>query len=70
MVEKQAIPKHLKPAPNGPLTKGDNVLFRRVSGKVRITIFKGGHATLLDQAFRYLAPRTKILGSKEHKQKD
>ena len=54
MVKNQEVPAHLKFIGFDPAYGEKKVLFRRVSGMVRVTIFEGGHNLLPGQAFGFL----------------
>ena len=54
MVKNEAVPEHLKFAGEDPAYGEKKVLFRRVSGMVRVTIFEGGHDILAGPAFGFL----------------
>ncbi len=48
-------PPHLSAPEPDPSYGGRAVLFRRTSGRVRVTIFDGGHDMITDAAFAWLA---------------
>ena len=54
MVKNQEVPAHLKFIGFDPAYGEKKVLFRRVSGMVRVTIFEGGHNLLPGPAFGFL----------------
>ena len=54
MTEQEAIPEHLKFAGVDPAYGENKVLFRKVSGMVRVTLFEGGHNLLCSTAFGFL----------------
>ena len=53
MVDNEAIPEHLKFDGIDPAYGENEVLFRRVSGMVRVTVFEGGHTILTGSAFGF-----------------
>ena len=58
-VEKEAVPPRLK-KPISDRTYGRNKpLFRRTSGRARVTIFEGGHTMISGAAFKWLAKQRK-----------
>lgn len=55
MDKNEAVPEHLKyKEKDDPAFGHCKVLFRRVSGKVRLTLFEGGHSLLPGPAFGWL----------------
>lgn len=55
MDKNEAIPEHLKyTGKDDPAFGPSKVLFRRVSGRVRLTLFEGGHELLPGPAFGFL----------------
>ncbi|MBE6374926.1 MAG: hypothetical protein E7050_00530 [Lentisphaerae bacterium] len=55
MDKNEAVPEHLKyKGEDDPAFGPCKVLFRRVSGKVRLTLFEGGHSLLPGPAFGFL----------------
>ncbi|MBE6357409.1 MAG: hypothetical protein E7058_09945 [Lentisphaerae bacterium] len=54
IVKNQEIPAHLKFVGYDPAYGENRVLFRRVSGMVRVTVFEGGHNLLPGPAFGFL----------------
>jgi hypothetical protein len=54
IVKNQEVPPHLKFLGYDPAYGEKKVLFRRVSGMVRVTIFEGGHNLLPGPAFGFL----------------
>jgi len=58
-LQKRRVPDHLKRKPDDLLWEGKGTLFQRTSGKVRITVFDGGHGILQDQALQWLARQQK-----------
>ncbi len=54
MEKNEAVPEHLKFNDTDPAYGENKVLFRRVSGMVRVTIFEGGHDLLRGAAFGFL----------------
>ena len=53
MVKNEAVPEHLRFEGEDPAYGEYKVLFRRVSGMVRVTIFEGGHDLLKGPAFGF-----------------
>jgi pimeloyl-ACP methyl ester carboxylesterase len=61
MTETQTVPEHLRdPALRDPLYGGHTPLFRRQSGKARVTIFEGGHEMVEDAAIHWLERQRKV----------
>jgi len=58
-VEKGDVPVHLKSIVSDPSYGAKQPLFRRSSGKARITIFDGGHEIIFDAAFGWLSKQRK-----------
>lgn len=54
MVETEQIPNHLQYQEEDPAYGAYKVLLRRSSGKVRLTLFEGGHNLLAGPAFGFL----------------
>ncbi len=50
----EAVPEHLKFNGNDPAYGEKKVLFRKVSGMVRVTIFEGGHDLICGAAFGFM----------------
>ncbi len=59
--EKAQVPPHLKKELNDPAYGKKGPLFRRASGKTRITIFDGGHEIVYEAALTWLAKQKKQL---------
>lgn len=57
--EKAQVPPHLKKELNDPAYGKKCPLFRRTSGKTRITIFDGGHEIVYEAALTWLAKQKK-----------
>jgi len=57
--EKAQVPPHLKKELNDPTYGKKCSLFRRTSGKTRITIFDGGHEIVYEAALTWLAKQKK-----------
>jgi hypothetical protein len=69
-LEKHAVPPKLKKTCTAPGWKDGEILFRRTSGKVRVTIFNGGHSMDTGKALTWMkeqrkgrAPKTRTAGS-------
>ncbi|MBE6929105.1 MAG: hypothetical protein E7463_02395 [Ruminococcaceae bacterium] len=58
MVETEQVPAHLQFEGEDPAYGPYKVLMRRVSGKVRLTIFEGGHDLVPGPAFGFLEQQT------------
>jgi poly(3-hydroxybutyrate) depolymerase len=58
-VEKESVPPHLKQDIEDPAYGSHKPLFRRSSGKVRVTIFEGGHQIVTGAALQWLAGQKK-----------
>lgn len=58
MAETEKIPEHLQFQGEDPAYGSHKVLLRRTSGKVRLTIFEGGHDILAEPAFGFLENQT------------
>ncbi len=56
-VEQAAVPSNLCSDASDPLYSEKRVLFRRVSGNARVTIFDGGHEIIYEAALNWLALR-------------
>jgi pimeloyl-ACP methyl ester carboxylesterase len=57
--EKAEVPPHLKAELNDPAYGKKKPLFRRSSGKARITIFDGGHEIIYEAALMWLSKQKK-----------
>jgi pimeloyl-ACP methyl ester carboxylesterase len=58
-VDKIEVPPHLKQELHDPTYGASKSLFRRTSGKVRVTIFDGGHDIVFPAAFAWLSEQKK-----------
>ena len=58
-VTKAQVPPHLKKPVEDPTYGGQRPLFRRISGKARITIFDGGHSIIPNAALTWLSKQKK-----------
>jgi len=58
-VEKAQVPPHLKKQLNDPTYGEKPPLFRRTSGRARVTIFNGGHEIVYGAALSWLAKQKK-----------
>lgn len=59
MVKNQAVPEGLRFAGEDPTYGEKKVLFRRQSGKARVTLFQGGHEILFPAALEWLEKQGK-----------
>lgn len=59
MTEKERIPSALQDEKEKDPERGRAVLFRRIAGPVRVTIFEGGHESENAAAFKWLARQQK-----------
>jgi hypothetical protein len=62
-VEKAQVPPHLKQELDDPAYGKGRVLFRRSSGKARVTIFDGGHEIIYKAALMWLSGQKKEASS-------
>lgn len=69
IVEREEIPMHLRFEGEDPSYSTHRVLMRRTSGKVRLTLFEGGHDLLPETAFCFLENQVRDAEPVWHAQK-
>lgn len=62
IVKNATLPSHLQMTINDPAYGSKHVIFRKQSGKTRITLFDGGHEIIYEAAIDWLRPQSRSKG--------